>query len=49
MKAAWGKLVCWFRGAHVWRRRRKGEAIDSKTCTRCGAVALVKVRAKGAA
>lgn len=39
-----GKFKCWWTDAHVWRVRRKAEPINTKTCARCGAMALVKPR-----
>lgn len=45
MKSIIGKLVCWLKGEHEWRRRRRGEMPGTKVCVRCGVAKEVKTRA----
>lgn len=43
------KLLCKWLGHCSWRRPRKGEAMGIKTCTRCGATAVMRQRKPKAA
>lgn len=43
-----GRLMCFLRRSHSWRRARKAEDQALKFCQRCGASVAVKKRAKAA-
>lgn len=44
MKKLLGKTVCFLLRRHIWRKARKGEPADTKTCRRCDVSVVVNKR-----